>query len=278
MKLAILAIGIILLAGCVTSPPMTYTKLGGNEQDYKRDKFECMQASKTSWSGGGSGLIGLAMIAGSSSSAQDTANKTFQMCMDARGYTALAVREGETAAKERANSYCMTQIKASGQALGAKTFFPPISLATYQMLADNTKVTPEQRPVLIDWGNARQRCFDRTSQELASISYPQPLLAILKAMTITSNINIARLYRGEQTWGEFNQVRNDLNAANLKTTANVSGLLAHGTPDALQRVGQLVLDEQQATAERLGALTAAQPMQVGCSNLQMGELAFASCN
>lgn len=278
MKSAILAIGVILLSGCVTNPPMTYQKTGGNQQDFKRDNFDCMQASKTSWSGGGTGLVGIAMIAGSSASAQDSANKTYRMCMDARGYTALAVREGEAAAKGRANSYCVIQLKAPGQALRAKTFFPPNSLATAQMLADNTTVTPEQKQVLIDWGNARQRCSDRMAQELASISYPPQLSALTKATTINGNINVARLYRGELTWGEFNLVRNELNAEYLKTMSNVSALLTQGTPDALERAREIVLGEQQANAEQLSALTAAQPMQAGCSNLQIGDLAFSSCN
>ena len=278
MKFAILVIVAISLSGCVTTPQITYSKPGASEQDFKRDNYECMQSSKTSWSGGGSGLIGLAMIVGSSSAAQSSANKTHLMCMEARGYTPRAIQEGEKAATVRANDYCMQQLKAPGLALAGKTFFPPRAEAFPSMLIDDSKATPEQKRSLLDWGNARQKCLDKQNQEMTAVNYPQQLLELGKAATISGSASIVRLYRGEVTWGEFNLARNKLNAEYRKELADVRTLLVQATPEAVQRANQIVSDQQQASAENLRAVATPQSVQVGCENLQLGNVAFSNCN
>lgn len=266
------------LAGCAATTQLTYNKLDANEQDYKRDIYECSQASKTSWSGGGSGLIGLAMIIGSSAAAQGAANKTGQMCMEARGYTPFILQSGEQAARARSNAFCASQLKEPGIALGDKTPFPPRNSTTATMLADNSRVTPEQKTAILDWGRVRQRCFDSEKQEQQAINYPQQLFRIQRAAEISTDVNLVRLYKSEITWGEFNRVRNEYNAEYVKTMSDVGLLLAQATPDAIQRANQMALDQQQLSVERLRTVTTPLSAQIECHNRQLGDIAFADCN
>ena len=275
MKSAVLALAIAAtqLAGCATSP-MIYDKPGGNEQDYKRDYFECRQASRTSWSGGGSGLIGLAMIVGSSAAAQDAANKTGRMCMEARGYTSYIVQNGEQAARGRSIAYCVPQLKASAVTLGGKTFFPPATAATPAMLADGSKVTPEDKAAILEWSSARQRCFDREKQELQAINYPQQLAGIHAALATSGGVNLVRLYRGEITWAEFNRVRNEYNAEYAKSMSVVSLLLAQATPDAIRHADEIAADLHQISVARRSAVAQVLSAQVGCTDRQLDGIAF----
>ena len=78
---------IILFAGCATtSPQWACYKIGMTTDQFNRDNYECMQQSRTSYTGGGSGLIGLAMIAAAQANAQSQAENMYKMCMEARGY------------------------------------------------------------------------------------------------------------------------------------------------------------------------------------------------
>ena len=274
----VLAIAATQLAGCAATSPMIFNKPGGNEQDYKRDYFECRQASRTSWSGGGSGLIGLAMIAGSSAAAQDAANKTGRMCMEARGYTSHVLQDGELAARVRAKTYCASQLKAPALVLGGRAFFPPSTIATAAMLADNSKVAPEHKAAILDWSSARQKCFDREKQELQAINYPQQLAEIHAAAATSAGVNLVRLYRGEITWGDFNRVRDEDNAEYAKSMSAVSLLLAQATPDAIRRASEIAADQQKVSAERLSTVAAPRADQVGCVDRQLDGIAFSDCN
>ena len=274
----VLAIAATQLAGCAATSPMIYNKPGGNEQDYKRDFFECRQASKTSWSGGGSGLLGIAMIAGSSAAAQDAANKTGRMCMEARGYTSHVMQDGELAARVRAKTFCASQLKAPALVLGGRAYFPPSTVATAAMLADNSKVTPEHKAAILDWSSARQKCFEREKQELQAINYPQQLAEIQAAAATSGGVNLIRLYRGEITWGDFNRVRNEDIAEYAKSMSAVSLLLAQATPDAVQHANEIAAEQQKISVARLSTVTAPRPDQVGCVDSQLDGIAFSDCN
>ena len=277
-KKAILGIAVALLAGCAAKSAVMYSKTGLNEADYKRDSYECMQQSKTSWAGGGSGLLGLAMVAGSSQSAQDTANKTFNMCMEARGYSGHVLREGEQAARTRANDYCASVFKSLAMdPIRPRTFLPPVMSSTPSMLADGSKMTTELQPAVLEWGRLRQQCLDRQIQELASISYPTQLMSLTKAVNTLGSVNIIRLYRGDITWGEANQRRQELTTEGSRLLSKISALLTEGTQEAVQRANQLVLDEQQDAANRVSMAIALPPSQATCQSIQFGDLTFPYC-
>lgn len=85
MKISPLIIFIsFLFLSCGTT---TYTKVGGSEDQFKKDDFECRQASKTIAGGGGTGAAGIGMMVGALVGGQLQANKTYKDCMDVKGYS-----------------------------------------------------------------------------------------------------------------------------------------------------------------------------------------------
>ena len=98
MKKIILGASLLCLVGCAHTP-MVWNKSGVTIEDFRRDKYECVQQSRTSWSGGGGGLIGIAIMIGSQANAQDKANKMYGLCMEAKGYDGHAMQEGEQVRK-----------------------------------------------------------------------------------------------------------------------------------------------------------------------------------
>ena len=77
---------ILLIAGCAHNP-MIWNKPDLSQSEFKRDNYECIQQSRTSWSGGGFGLVGIAIMIGSKANAQEMAHKLYCACMEARGYS-----------------------------------------------------------------------------------------------------------------------------------------------------------------------------------------------
>lgn len=66
---------------------VSWSKPGVTEEEFKRDLYECTKKNpESSWSAGGGGLIGLALINRAESKSQEQANKMVIMCMEALGY------------------------------------------------------------------------------------------------------------------------------------------------------------------------------------------------
>lgn len=59
----------------------------------RRDWYRCTQESRTVASAGGTGLIGIAMIAAAQQQAQNQANTLYLMCMSAAGYRPMSEAE-----------------------------------------------------------------------------------------------------------------------------------------------------------------------------------------
>jgi len=78
---------VIVLNGCAANTKIICSKPGMSEAEFKKDNYECVQQARTSWSGGGSGLVGAAMIASAQENANRSSRNLYKMCMEARGYT-----------------------------------------------------------------------------------------------------------------------------------------------------------------------------------------------
>jgi membrane-associated protease RseP (regulator of RpoE activity) len=74
----------LALAGCAEQP-IVWRADGG--QQFKQDNYQCVQESRTSWSGGGSGVVGPLMILGAKRDAETESRRLYIMCMEARGYS-----------------------------------------------------------------------------------------------------------------------------------------------------------------------------------------------
>lgn len=89
MKTRLLGIAVVLLllAGCAKpTPTYLYRTSGGTDQDGACDHYECVQQSRTSWSGGGPGQFGFYAMAIAANQAEAQANQLYAMCMQARGW------------------------------------------------------------------------------------------------------------------------------------------------------------------------------------------------
>lgn len=71
-----------------------WSKDGGSEQEFNRDKYECVQQARTSWAAGGGEWAGL-YIAIAKNNAEKQSAELFKMCMEARGYTGKEADEDE---------------------------------------------------------------------------------------------------------------------------------------------------------------------------------------
>ena len=86
----VLIIALLLLVfGCASNEKKTWVPAGPavSDQQFSRDNYECMQGCQSSWSGGGTGSDGIAMILISKSRAQDNARMLYEECMKSKGYT-----------------------------------------------------------------------------------------------------------------------------------------------------------------------------------------------
>jgi hypothetical protein len=94
---ALITLAALALSGCAaTSSQLTWTKMGAGPEDLARDRYACIQESRTPWSGssGGSSGAGVAQggtggevfFYGAARRAQSEANRLFDACMMARGW------------------------------------------------------------------------------------------------------------------------------------------------------------------------------------------------
>jgi hypothetical protein len=79
MKQVLIGLLVIALCGCATAPKTLWVKPGGTQEDFALDRYECAQQSQTSWSGGGTGLMGVAVMAGAQADAQNRATAMFKI-------------------------------------------------------------------------------------------------------------------------------------------------------------------------------------------------------
>ena len=69
------------LIGCANQK-LLFDKPGLTNEEFNRDKYDCVQQSRTSWSGGGTGGLGAAMIISAKSNAEKQSAELFKMCME----------------------------------------------------------------------------------------------------------------------------------------------------------------------------------------------------
>jgi hypothetical protein len=75
----------LTLTGCAQKWYL-YRTTGITREEAARDTYQCTQESRTSWSGGGTGALGLALMGAAASNAETQAKRLYVMCMEARGY------------------------------------------------------------------------------------------------------------------------------------------------------------------------------------------------
>lgn len=94
-------VGVLLGGGCASTQRQCFStneQLTQREvqQQFEIDRYQCVQESRTYWSGGGSGLVGLSAMASAQASANKQANQLYEMCMKSKGYVIVDVPKGKT--------------------------------------------------------------------------------------------------------------------------------------------------------------------------------------
>jgi len=75
---------LVLLSGCAAE--RVWVRAGATDADWKRDRYTCVQESRTAWGGGGTGVAGAVAIDEARGDAQRQADELFAMCLEARGW------------------------------------------------------------------------------------------------------------------------------------------------------------------------------------------------
>ena len=90
----------LLMYGCAAPTRITWVRPDGvhDQVAFARDKYRCVQESRTSWSGGGAGWIGLGLTVSAQANAQAQADQLFKMCMEAAGYRIQQIEGPQAAA------------------------------------------------------------------------------------------------------------------------------------------------------------------------------------
>jgi hypothetical protein len=211
MWFAILAILVLLFAGCA-SPQLVWNKEGANFDDFRRDKYDCVQQSRTSWSGGGSGLIGLTLMASAQSQAQGQANALFRMCMEARGYTAHAKQEGETVHP------------GVSQPKERQPLPPPQPVASPPSVPQRVEQPSVTPPAFVP-----QPVPQQGERQLVETRPPQERTATFDVVQLQSRYNASRLFLRPDTGAE--RLSMVSSAINLKVIENRGSWLYIETPD-----------------------------------------------
>ena len=190
-------------------------------EEFNRDKYDCVQQSRTSCSGGGTGGLGVAMIISSKSHAEKQSAELFKMCMEARGYTAREVSDEEF--ERQKNSPYKTKMNQIAKEINDrcnsdefKLFFIKSACKneniTLEQLSDKTMISEVEKPVFSKY---RSELKDSNNKLLETIringeSKDKEWSIVLERIYLQADKNALDLFEGKKTWGEYNKNRKEM--------------------------------------------------------------------
>jgi hypothetical protein len=212
---------LFLSAGCAQQK-LLFDKPGLTIENFNRDRYDCVKESNVSWSGGGTGSVGIAMIIFSKSSADNQAEKLFRMCMEARGYTAREVsdeefeRQKNSPLKSKINQLVKQRIERcnSGEfmLLASKSACQSENI-TFEQLSDKTTISEIEKPVLLKYrsyvGDTNNKIQGLIRDE--GNATEKELGDIMERFSLLLEKDAADLIEGKITWGEYNKNRKERN-------------------------------------------------------------------
>ena len=212
-------IGILLFSvmGCATTK-FIFDKEGLTTEEFNRDKYECVKESQTSWSGGGTGTLGLAMIFSSKSSAEKQANAMFKMCMEARGYTAREVSNNEYGHNKTYGDLMKPFSKMSQNLCKNEEynilFIKSACLSkdiTYEQLSDKNMITDDEKKIYLKYRDEQSAIRKKMCDSLQASEDPRmkEILIYSKKAHDDSDKVAVNLINGKISWGEFNKFRKE---------------------------------------------------------------------
>jgi len=221
MKKSIIFIALFLsLAGCAQQK-ILFNKPDLTNEEFNRDKYDCVQQSKTKWGAGGTGGLGIALIIYSKSNADKQSAKLFKMCMEARGYTAREVsdeefdRQKNTPLKIKLSQISKQRLDRCNnddfKIIFIKSACRPENI-TLEQLADKSIISEDEKPF---FSKFRSENTDSDNQTLEAMrtngnSKDKEMGLVLERFYMQAGKDSFNLFEGKITWGEYNKSRKDI--------------------------------------------------------------------
>jgi hypothetical protein len=219
---------LFLFAGCAHNNNV-WVKPGASTNEFNVDKYDCLQQSQQKSSGAFVNQYG-----GFANSGSITNVGLFNSCMNAKGWS-LQNRIDKNSAefKQKESNYIdtMNKFAEKTKAICAKPEYAALMVKTscldkdmtFEQIADNTKITPEQKPIFIkyqtevDAFRKEQREYLHTLTDHGDIQWVDYLDSTQSEI---DKYNLD-LFNGVITWGEYNQRRKDLNTKKMSEWRNI---------------------------------------------------------
>jgi hypothetical protein len=223
-------IALLFAAACASTAQPLWYKPGADQQDFAKDKYECMQESKTPWSGGGTGIIGVAAMAGAAADAQSKANATFKMCMEARGWVMQAQENVDNANAQASNASskqpknigtevarinkqvvdCFQRIQSNPAYQGVVRHMniDGNKSPSLEQLTDAAMPTDEEIQVIMAVHSDMVECREQFLQDYGKI-FPN-VIPLMRQLYSSSDLIFADLVERKITWGDANKERAEL--------------------------------------------------------------------
>lgn len=228
LKISVACVLALTLAACAP----TWVKPGASQNDFSKDRYDCLQQSQQRVSGAYVNAYG-----GASSNKVITNDQLFGACMNSKGWTLQSQSQVEkTAAQnrqvsesanykyqeiiERSKTTCTDK---SFEAFYNKTPCAPID-TTLSQLSDPTKINASQKKAL----DALTPVLQQNNRDLASWyrtyggGSGAKRAQILELIFDKAEANRLKLYTGKITWGEFNKTRKEISSEHKSRMTEVN--------------------------------------------------------
>jgi hypothetical protein len=213
-------VGLILscAANKVWTKPTSFT-----QEEFARDKYECLQQSQQQ---SGSAFVNQSF--GFADSGSVTNQNLFITCMNAKGWSLMdknnlqtTVDQNSTEFKQKKAIYddTMKKFTEKHKAICAKPEYAQIVIKTscnakditFEQIADNTKITPEQKTILPKYRTEVDAVSKERYEYMHTLtsSKDRRLVDYLESLQSEVDKYNLDLLNGLITWGEYNQRRKD---------------------------------------------------------------------
>lgn len=223
MKTLLVLLSALLLTACT---PKVWYKPGSTQDEFSRDKYDCVQQAQQRVSGAYVDAYG-----GVANNHVITNNNLFNSCMNSRGW--YLGKKGETPPPPPEKIQARQRVKESKNQLveiqkdSEKVCLKPeykiildktpckIDSVTLTQLSNNDKITEAEKLVFVQFVEESKKLSIRRTAAFRSGGTQQAfdLASLNERSRDNSDNNALELYEGKISWGEYNKNRKKTNAS-----------------------------------------------------------------
>jgi hypothetical protein len=211
MKNWVLIFTVALLTACAQQ--VVWTKPGLNQQEFARDKYACVQDSRSYASSGSMTSSKYLPLQADYQSGEVINGNVFKPCMESKGYSLVSARPSVTTQTMAAQlkvigektAECIRAVRRKPEYQGLASHFPDrTGNYTLQQLSDQSlPTTSEARAMTAYSDEAVSSCNRPAIEELGRIS--PAIGAITQRSLAASQDAVLLVVQRKVTWGEFAQ-------------------------------------------------------------------------